>query len=537
MIRAVPRTTLAWLLPAAAIVLTCGILGLTEPTETRYAEIAREMVATGDWLTPRLNGITHLEKPPLAYWAIGGGMAALGPNEWGARLTGALAAGFLLWCVASIAGFRGDVGRDRSAVLGPLILASCPLFFVLSQRVAADTFLAAAVGGFWVAVLHPRTRTGGWPHVAMAIGFLAKGPVVLVHTVIPLLTAGLISRERSIPRALRSARGWALFVLVALPWYLLIAARTPGVFQYWVTSQLWDRYTTTIHQRPGPWYYFLVVAGAGALPWTFAALTGAWRAARARAAGDGNGRLAVACWLIVPVLFFSASGSKLPGYVLPEIAPMAILAAWALGRLDGAHLLSRAGGVLLLAIAAAIELAGPQALAQAVGAAHAGALPMPPAAHAAAAAFALAGTLLLALRPAAGAAVTFAAWLLVIAAAAPIEGPLGSPRPVAQLLERSRAPEDLVLEYHAFNAGLPFYLRQRIPMVGVTRNVAFDSEGAIRAALPSMDGLRRLAKEHARIWVYAPRGQGAALADSLDRRVEQTFTWRRHDLVLLVPMG
>ena len=97
------RSTLAWLLPACGLVLSCGWIGLIEPTETRYAEIAREMLKSGDWLIPRLNGIPHFHKPPIAYWATASGMALLGANEWGARLGLALAAGFVLWCTARMA--------------------------------------------------------------------------------------------------------------------------------------------------------------------------------------------------------------------------------------------------------------------------------------------------------------------------------------------------------------------------------------------------------------------------------------------------
>src|SRR2546426_12500833 len=116
-------------LPACAIVGSCGWLGLIEPTETRYAEIAREMLASGDWLIPRLNGIPHFHKPPLAYWSAASGMALLGVNEWGARLGAALAAGVVIWCTARMA--RPAGGAPASAgPPAPPFLGSPHLFFL-----------------------------------------------------------------------------------------------------------------------------------------------------------------------------------------------------------------------------------------------------------------------------------------------------------------------------------------------------------------------------------------------------------------------
>ena len=217
------RSTLAWLLPACGLVLSCGWIGLIEPTETRYAEIAREMLKSGDWLIPRLNGIPHFHKPPITYWITASGMALLGANEWGARLGLALAAAFVLWCTARMA-------RQTGHALGPVILASSLLFFALAHQLASDMFLAAAVAAFYVAMLDPVARRGVWPFVALGLGFMIKGPVVLVLTVAPVLLAAAWVRDGSLVRWLASLRGWIVFAVIALPWYILVLVRTPGLW-------------------------------------------------------------------------------------------------------------------------------------------------------------------------------------------------------------------------------------------------------------------------------------------------------------------
>jgi len=282
-------------------VASCGWLGLIEPTETRYAEIAREMLASRDWLIPRLNGIPHFTKPPLAYWSAASGMALLGVNAWGARLGIALAASFVLWCTARMA-------QRAGGALAPAFLVSSVLFFALAHQLGSDIFLAAAVAGFYAAMFDPRSRAGVWPFVALAVGFMAKGPVVLVLTVAPALLAALWARDGSPAKALASWRGWLLFAVIALPWYLVVLARTPGLWTYFIHGQLWERYATTVHHRGGPIYYFLVVVLVGAMPWTFPALREGWHAARE--AGRRNLPDALlASWVGLPMVFFSFSGS------------------------------------------------------------------------------------------------------------------------------------------------------------------------------------------------------------------------------------
>jgi 4-amino-4-deoxy-L-arabinose transferase-like glycosyltransferase len=438
------RAALGWLLPAGAIVASCGWLGLTEPTETRYAEVAREMLETGDWLIPRLNGIPHFAKPPLAYWSAASGMALLGVNEWGARLGVALAAAFVLWCTARI-------GRQAGGALAPFFLASTVLFFVCSHQLAADMFLAAAVAGFYVAILDTRARGTIWPFVALAVGFMAKGPVVLVLTVAPVLLAALWARDGAAARALANWRGWIVFALIALPWYIAVVVKTPGLLTYLLHHQLWERYTTTVHQRGGPIFYFLIVTLAGALPWTWAALRGLGDAARAAAGQRNLADALLASWVVLPLVFFSFSGSKLPAYVLPSFPALAVLAScWPSEARRGLWL----------------KMAG----------------------------------------------VTFAVFLAVLAAATPFDSQLGSPRALVQKLKESRRPGEPVVEYGKFNAGVPFYLRETVPILDVPRDLRFAEPAARERALITRRDFARTVRTQGRGWVVGNQAATEAMA-------------------------
>lgn len=462
------RAALAWLLPACGLIASCGWLGLIEPTETRYAEIAREMLVSRDWLIPRLNGIPHFAKPPLAYWSAASGMAVLGVNEWGARLGAALAASFVLWCTARMA-------RQAGGALAPAFLVSSVLFFALSHQLASDIFLAAAVAGFYAAILDPRTRASLWVFVALAVGFMAKGPVVLVLTVGPALLAAAWARDGSPARALASWRGWLLFAVIALPWYLVVLIRTHGLWTYFFQRQIWERYATTVHQRGGTIYYFLIVVLAGALPWTFSAAREWWHAARE--AGRRNLPDALlASWIGLPMVFFSFSGSKLPAYVLPLFPALAVLAScWPKPE--------RLGHWLRIALA------------------------------------------------------TFAVLLALLAALTSFDSRLGSPRSLARTIQDLRRPGEHIVEYGVFNAGVPFYLRETIPMLDVNRDLGFEGNEAHARAFITRNDLTRMVDTQGRAWVLGKEPDVMALANALGLKATRMAGSGKQTLLALERRG
>jgi 4-amino-4-deoxy-L-arabinose transferase len=494
---------LALLAVAVAWLSTAAAIGLVEPTETRYAEIAREMRAGGDYLIPHLNGLPHFHKPPVAYWATALGFAALGENEWGARVPAALASIVTLALAIPIARRRfGRLGIPSGLVVWTL--GTALLFFLLGRSVATDPYLAAAVAGFWA--LAP----SAWALGALGLGFLVKGPVVLVPTVLTVLIAASLGRDRESLRLLGPARGWWLFAAVALPWYLIVAIRTPGLLGYWLTEQLWQRYATHVHQRPGPPWYFVGVLVAGSLPWTAAVIAGLARLWRER--GEREARLLL-CWLLVPLVFFSFSGSKLPAYLLPCFPAAALIAARGWSRPGAAVRWTTAA--LLAGVAVAGWTLGPGALGHVVGGRGAEPIALPPSAHLALACIAYSATWMVRARPARGALLVLFGLTALSVALAPYEGPLGSPRPLARVLAENRARGEPIVEFARFNAGVPFYLRETVRLLEVPRETAFEDPARHPAAFVTRDSLASLGAMHPRVWILGPQGASAALALSL----------------------
>jgi 4-amino-4-deoxy-L-arabinose transferase-like glycosyltransferase len=510
-----------WTLALCGLALFCtvGAFGLLEPTETRYAEIGREMRHSGDWLTPRLNGLSHLHKPPLAYWAAAAGMTALGDNAAGAR-AGAAAAAFLV-LVAT-----GHAARRRFAALGQppervvVVLASMALFAVLGRGLAADPFLAAAVAGYWALAPSP------WALAMLGLGFLAKGPVVFVHTLLPVLAVAALRRDRATLAWLGPARGWVLLLAIALPWYVVLAARTPGLIGYWLGNQIADRYLTTTHHRPGPPWYFAAVLMAGALPWTAAMVAGARRVWRERARVES---LLLLAWLVVPLLFLSFSGSKLPAYLLPILPAVALLAARGLET----PAVSRLTGWVLLALAVAAAVLGPRALAGATGLGNESAAALPVAAWIALGTTVGAALALLRGRLQLGALAMVAAYALLALATARYESALGSPRGVARLLAEHRARGEPVVEVSHFNAGLPFYLGETVRLLDVGREQRFDSPQRVAAVVVTPDSIAAHAAAGRRVWIFGPADRAQGLAVELGLDWVMMARWRKETLGFL----
>jgi 4-amino-4-deoxy-L-arabinose transferase-like glycosyltransferase len=307
--------------------------GLFTPDEGRYADIAREMLDSNDWVTPRLNGIKYLEKPPLQYWATAGAFAVLGVDEWTARLWPAYT-GFLGIALLAFAGFRL---APRSPWLPTaLIAAGCWGYFLGGQFLTLDMgltfFLTVAMLGF---LLSGRAGIAlsserGWMLLAwagMACAVLSKGIVGIVIPALALLAYVALERDLSPLKRLHWAPGLAVFAAIALPWFFLAQQRNPEFFRFFFVREHFERYLLPDHHRPGPWWYFVPVLLVGLLPWTPsipAAFARAWRTSAL--AGFKVDRFLV-IWTAVVVVFFSASHSKLPGYVLPALPAILLLVA------------------------------------------------------------------------------------------------------------------------------------------------------------------------------------------------------------------
>lgn len=517
LVSALARPRMAIGLVSAALLATAGAFGLLEPTETRYAEIAREMRASGDWLAPHLLGLPHYHKPAVSYWAVAGGFVLFGENAWGARVPMALAAMGTL-ALTIVAARRQFAALGIPAGLAVWTLGASVYFLAIGRAVASDPLLALAVAGFWA--LAPSS----WALAALGLGFAVKGPVVFVHSVVPILLVAAWGRDRRALALLGPRRGWLAFAAVALPWYLVEAMRTPGLLGYLLQDQIWSRYTTRVHQRGGPSWYFAAVLLAGAVPWTPALIAGLARLWRER--GRIEARLLMA-WLALPVVFFSFSGSKLPGYLLPCFPAAALIAA--IGLRDGGRAVAWSGAALLAAVAAAAWWLGPRALASAVGvdAPHV-ALPF-------GATFALlclvySATWFARARPAVAGLLVLLAFTSLVTALVRYEGPLGSPKPLARTLAELRGPAEPVVELGRFNAGLPFYLGENVWLLEVPREAPFTPSKGHTDPRVTRDSVVAMTARAGRVWILGPQRESEELAASLGLRYQRAVRWRKDAL-------
>lgn len=332
-----PRPALVLTAILVAAMLWFGTLGarkLTAPDEGRYAEIAREMAASGDWVTPRYNELKYFEKPPLQYWATALAYRAFGSSEWTTRLWTA-ATGFL---GVLLAGYTaGRLVSPAAGIASGLVLAATPLWLVGSRVSSLDMgvsfFLQLAFSAFLLAFragATPRARSL-WIHaawVAMALAVLSKG---LIGVVLPGIVLGAYvawTRQWFLLRGLRPVTGAALFLAIAAPWFVVVSLRNPEFAPFFFVHEHFDRFVEG-NDRLGPWWYFVVLLPLGFLPWLLALPMAQHARAYALANPSPTAlrvRLALALWALVVLAFFTASRSKLPGYILPAVPPLAMLA-------------------------------------------------------------------------------------------------------------------------------------------------------------------------------------------------------------------
>jgi 4-amino-4-deoxy-L-arabinose transferase-like glycosyltransferase len=366
---ALPRAALAALLAALALAWFGGLgeRKLLKADEGRYAEIPREMVASGDWLTPRLNGFKYFEKPPLQYWATATAFAALGVAEWSARLWTALT-GFLGVLLAYYAGRRllGAAG----GVCAAAVLASSGLYVFAGHVVSLDMgvafFLALAVFAIVFAQSDgtPERARRNWmlaAWAAMACAVLSKGLIGFVLPAAAVLAYAAWQRDAALLRRLHAGPGLALFLAIAAPWFMAVSAANPEFAHFFFVQEHFERFLTTQHRRAGPLWYFVPVLLVGAMPWALAMLGGLWQAARGAEPSRFKPLRFLAAWCAVVLVFFSVSGSKLPSYILPVFPALALLIAAQLLRASRRLLVAQAAlgtlvGAAVLAAAAARAL-------------------------------------------------------------------------------------------------------------------------------------------------------------------------------------
>ena len=342
MLASLPRA--AWAIIAAIVAFAwfaaLDLRKLQHPDEGRYAEIAREMAVSGDWITPRLNGIKYFEKPPLQYWATAASYVLFETDQWTARLPPAVA-GFATIVV---------VGFTAAALAGPtagayaaLALAGCVWHVGMSHFATLDALLAfllaCALCSFLLANragLPPeRVRfwmLAAWIEIALAV--LTKGLVALVIPGATLVLYSIFTRDLGPWRRLHLLPGLAVFALIAVPWFVVVSRANPGFAEFFFIHEHFQRFLTTEHRRTGAWWYFVPLFAAGVMPWLSIA-PWTWRASWASSAAANGFRWQAFCltWAGFVFVFFSMSGSKLPSYILPMFAPLMLVLGPALASM------------------------------------------------------------------------------------------------------------------------------------------------------------------------------------------------------------
>ena len=307
-----------------------GALPLIDPDEGRYAEIPREMLERGDLITPTLNYVKYFEKPPLLYWINAASLKVFGQTEFAARFPSALCG--LLTVLATYIIARKLYGR-RCALLSAFILGTSAGFVMQSRIILTDmllTFcLTAALGAFIVAALREGRRSKDFPwylfYFFCALAVLAKGLIGMVFPAGIVFFYLLLSRRWRLLSEMRLATGLLLFLAVAAPWFVAVSLRNPEFAHFFFIREHFERFTSTVHGRYQPFWFFVPVLLGTMLPWVFfvpGALTRAWRD---RHHDEGRAGIYLLIWVLLIFLFFSKSSSKLIPYILPIFPPLAML--------------------------------------------------------------------------------------------------------------------------------------------------------------------------------------------------------------------
>jgi 4-amino-4-deoxy-L-arabinose transferase-like glycosyltransferase len=324
-----------WLVLAVAWFVTVPFRPLLDPDEGRYAEIPREMLASGDWVTPRLNDLKYFEKPPLQYWTTAASYEVFGFSQFTSRLW---AFGLAFACLPLVFAWVRRLYGEAAAMLAVAALAVSPYFALVGHVNVLDQgltfFLAAAVLSFTLAQLSAqgskeerRWMLITWAAAALAV--LSKGIVVGVLAGLSVIVYSLLERDTRIWRRLHLTLGLSLFLLIAAPWFILVTLRNPSFPGFFFVHEHFARFLTSVHDRVEPWWFFPAILVVGVLPWIAPlsrALARDWPAERA-AAGAFRPLKFLVIFSAVTLAFFSASGSKLAPYILPILPTLAAVCA------------------------------------------------------------------------------------------------------------------------------------------------------------------------------------------------------------------
>jgi len=299
--------------------------------EARYAEIAREIFVTGDWITPRYNGYKYFEKPPLQMWATSTIFEIFGVGNWQARLWSALT-GFLTIIFVGVTSAK--IFNPRVGWLSSIVLASSPMWIVAghlsSLDIALSSFLSAALCSLLLSQHSENANTRRnwiwlcWAFMALAV--LSKGLIGIVLPSLVLIFYCISIWDWKILNQIRIVSGSLIFLAIAAPWFVLVSIKNPEFLEFFFIHEHFQRFAQNSHNRNAPIYFFIPLLLVGILPWV-PQLPMAFMKAIKRNQNSHLATRLLVCWAVVIFVFFSISSSKLPGYIIPIFPAVAILIA------------------------------------------------------------------------------------------------------------------------------------------------------------------------------------------------------------------
>jgi 4-amino-4-deoxy-L-arabinose transferase-like glycosyltransferase len=324
-----------------ALIACCGFLfflgiqliGLIGPDEPRYAQVAREMLARHDWVTPVLNGKPWLEKPPLYYWGAMIAFKGAGVTDTAARLpTAYLSCLFVIFVYIWARRFRPGIQLDAA-----LITASAAMILGFGRSASTDMPLTVMLGAAmlsWYGWYSGRNRL--WLllfYVFLSLATLAKGPVAVLLAGVIILGFIALRRDWTLIARTLWPIGIALYLALTVPWFIAVQRANPEFFRVFFLQHNLARFSSNLYHHPQPFWFYLPVALVALVPWTVFAVAALvdcirdWRLSVQQPPGEQDLRVYLALWFFVPLVFFSMSRSKLPGYILPAIPAATILLA------------------------------------------------------------------------------------------------------------------------------------------------------------------------------------------------------------------
>lgn len=314
-----------------------GSHALFTPDEGRYSEVAREMVATGDYVTPRLNGVAFLDKPALYYWLQASAIQLFGLKEWSLRFWPALLG--IIGCIATYVAGRTLFSR-RAGILSALILATCPLYYGGAHYANLDLEVAVLISiSLITSLLALQTENKKWfivAYIFSGLAFLTKG---LIGIFFPAMIIGiwiLLLNRWDTFKKMHLGKGLLIFLGITVPWYVLVQKANPQFLHFFFVDQQVSRFLTKgdFNNKTAMWFYVPIVL-AGILPWSVFIIQATWQKLKAIASNRQQhaSELFLVLWFFLIFIFFSIPKSKTVGYILPIFPAIALLIGTYLDRM------------------------------------------------------------------------------------------------------------------------------------------------------------------------------------------------------------